>query len=497
MDPNRPSGAARASRIRDLTIDIRASLGAEGEEEFERVWKMLVDVLLSARKLRSLTVKGLLHRTRLARSLSSPRTYGRVDGINPIAASFAIPISYPSTRSHRSPSHSRRRDGTRSPQTFAPSSTGFPFRLTRFATDLHLDEHLTPFWASQAPSIHSLELLSGDVIQVQTPRVPYPLPTLRTFHASLPVQTTMMRDSPVRAAQLDGMWEGECAMVRENLCGVRKASAKLLAMETEVALNPWTSFDEMDDEDDEEGVWMRMRGQPASLPMSGGLHLSAAVSGTPSSYQPPSVLSLHPHISHPNPLTSPSTSSLPLSSIPSPALGPAILSLTLTIFDTPCTARVYTSLIAHLPHLRLLTLTHAELRDVAQRRLAMSVLAGLADLEEFEWAAGTASSGGANAAHSTNMIQSASSHTSAQADVFAALANTSSITAAGESAGSGISASAPASVKCRFLRRITFRWGSGNFFVRRFEREVRGSRRSCASGNSASYGASAWGIVQV
>ena len=114
-----------------------------------------------------------------------------------------------------------------------------------------------------------------------------------------------------------------------------------------------------------------------------------------------------------------------------------ILDLSLRIFDSGVTSAPYTEIIAHLPRLRVLRVVHADMPYHEDRLAAMEALASLQDLEVFEWGGGSPAG---------------------QADIFAAC-----------------------SKRCRSLRRITFRWGNGNYFQRCFERESE---------------VAGWGIVQ-
>lgn len=386
----------RASRLHDLTIDIQASLGVDGDSEFERVLKLMMSVLMSARMLRSLTVKSLHHRVRLACSLSAPYSAGAT----------APATSSPSPCS----------------STSLLLGAGFPFRLERFATDLFCDDLLYGFWSEQSKSLKHIELLSVDYMRSgQTPSVPQALPALNTLHVNQARQTSILRSSPIRTLDLAGIWEGECTIVKDNVCTIEPATLDLLLSETAFILPP-TSFSN-------NRPTQSVKSSPSFPPGGSPFWRNNASPGLPQSSPPygPALRSRSRSRARRelvrNTLLSRSLSTGTLS------LGPGILDLRLTIFDDPVTAHAYTDLIAFLPHLRFLRLTHADMRDVLQRRLAMEVLAGLEDLEVFEWAGG----GGSSAA---------------QADVFAV-----------------------ASKQCRFLREITFRWGNGNYFERKFERE--------------------------
>ncbi|KAF8326662.1 uncharacterized protein EI90DRAFT_3291351 [Cantharellus anzutake] len=109
--------------------------------------------------------------------------------------------------------------------------------------------------------------------------------------------------------------------------------------------------------------------------------------------------------------------------------------LSMEIFDTEVTAHPYTSIIANLPHLKSLSVTHGDMADRDDRAAAINALCQLQELEVFEWGGGSAAG---------------------QADIFAAC-----------------------SKNCKSLRQISFRWG--NYFQRKF---VRDSEHA------------AWGIVR-
>jgi len=104
-----------------------------------------------------------------------------------------------------------------------------------------------------------------------------------------------------------------------------------------------------------------------------------------------------------------------------------ILDLSMQIFDDSVTSTPYIDIITHLPRLRTLRVIHADIPDRDHKVAVMEALASLQDLEVFEWGGGSPAG---------------------QADIFAAC-----------------------SKRCRSLRRITFRWGNGSYFQRRFERE--------------------------
>lgn len=370
----------RAGRLRELSIDIEASLGIEGDSEVTRIIALITDVLHNARKLRSLRIKSILHRARVATALSNLH-----------------------------------------PQQHVPSSdsSGYPFRLERFATDLFCDHNLYGFWSSQSASLKHVELLTlaGDARHPLS--LPYPLPALTTAHITVARQTAILRSSPVRAVDL-AIWEGECALVKENICAVAPATIDLLLSDTSVAL-PKSALNV-----NASCSCSATRGRDRS---SSGLSSSFPAGAGGNTFWRASSSPPHSRTRRRRTLRrTPDGEPIP---------GPGILDLRLTLFDTLITSHAYTDLIAHLPHLRALRLTHGDMASLEHRREALEVLAGLQDLETFEWAGGCPA---------------------AQADVFAVT-----------------------SKRCKSLREIVFRWGNGNYFERRFERESEDA---------------GWGIVQ-
>ena len=99
--------------------------------------------------------------------------------------------------------------------------------------------------------------------------------------------------------------------------------------------------------------------------------------------------------------------------------------LYIRIFDSEVTAHPYNSVIANLPRLKSLHVTHADMVDRDDLASAINALCQLQELEVFEFGGGSSAS---------------------QADIFIAC-----------------------SKNCRALRQITFRWG--NYFQRKFVRD--------------------------
>lgn len=376
----------RAERVRELKLDFEASLGADtNEEEFVGTLELILEVLKRARRLRCLSIKSLHHRARLANMLST--------------GDSVVKLS------------------SQSSTTCPP----FVFKLERFTTDLFCDTHLYGFWRCQAPSIRHVELLAVDSRPGhEPPSLPHPLPQLKSLRATLSQHTDILQHSPVTAVELSGIWEGDCDAIRENLCAVQKATLELLAR----PINHLLDASEPDEDYSRKVLGSHKYGGSTSR----GRRRRALGTITNQNHHSHHHYPYHHYNHHHHiPYHSPSPHHM---HIPHPLiLGPAILSLHLTLFDIPTSSHAYTSLIAHLPHLRLLNITHSDIPTFNdQRRLALNVLASLRELEVFEWAGG--------------------SGPAAQADVFAVLSG-----------------------KCRALRGICFRWGNGNWFEKRFERE--------------------------
>lgn len=370
----------RASRLRELAIDIEASLGVEDDPEFTRILALIMEVLQNSRKLRSLRVKSVLHRAHIAFALSAPFVQ----------------------QQHASSS----------------GNNGYPFRLERFATDLFCDHNLYGFWSSQSASLKHVELLTLPGDARHPPSLPCPLPALTTVHTTVAHQTAILRSSPVRTVDL-AIWEGECSIVKENICAVAPATIDLLFSETFVAL-PKSALDASAScscsttrKRDESPLRLS-----SSFPAgAGGNTFRRGDHPRGTSASPSSPFSSRTRRRH----------TLRRASDEEMELGPGILDLRLMLFDSLITSQAYANIVAHLPHLRVLRLTHGDMPSRAHRLEALEVLAGLQDLEVFEWAGGSPA---------------------AQADVFAV-----------------------ASKQCKNLREIVFRWGNGNYFERRFERE--------------------------
>lgn len=427
--------ASRASRLRSLSLDIQSSLGIEGDPEFERVLGLLTHVLLTARRLQSLTIKALHHRNRLATALSA-------------------------------------------------HAQSFSFSLSKLRTDLFIAPPLYPFIAAARPSLTSIELFSVSFAPAgQAPAVLHPLTALTTVRVHQAVQTSVICGAPVRSLELLGVWEGECALVAENIDQVGKMTEGMMSVPTRMLLGraEMAEFGLDHGEGAEEEVvataktlqaWAHDAYHnanapvvPASPSLSYGSHRSqyahVPVPRTRSrsrsqSQTQPSSSSASPH-----------RPSLPPPSIPAPlVLGPALLSLRITLHDHPTTSHAYTSLLAHLPHLRLLSLTHSDITDLTHRRRALSVLGALSSLEVFEWSGGAGREG-------------------AQADVFDCV-----------------------SKRCKRLRRIVFRWGGREVGEAGGEGEERGRSVSGSGrgrGSDGSWferrfercgGEGVWGIVQ-
>ena len=377
---------SRASRLRELTIDIAGSLGVEGGPEVTRILALIMEVLQSARKLRSLRIKSILHREHIASALSNPQH-----------------LATPSGRK------------------------GYPFRLERFATDLLCDHNLYGFWSSQAASLKHIEVLTLADNARRPPSLPYPLPCLTTAHITVARQTAILRLCPLRTVDL-AIWEGDCTIVKENICAVAPATIDLLLSDTSVAL-PRSTLDAS-----ASCSCSTMRGRDES---SSKLSSSFPAGAGGNTFWRGNHFGGRSASSSPSGSRTRRRHALLHTPDGEQNLGPGILDLRLTLFDILITSHAYTNLIAHLPHLRSLRLTHGDMASLEHRREALEVLAGLQDLEVFEWAGGSPA---------------------AQADVFAV-----------------------ASKRCKSLREIVFRWGNGNHFERRFERE----------GEDAG-----WGIVQ-
>ena len=417
----------RAARVRDLRVDVQAFLGANGSEEMRRTLNSLVEVLRRATRLRSLEIKSIHHRAQIARALSQPAYYDEDGG-----------------------------------SVGGGPAEEYPFCLERFATDLFCDEHLYPFWASQSASITNVELLAVDsgLLRVapstSPPRyVPFPLPSLNTVNAAYAHHLSIVRESPVTSVVLDGVWEGELGMVKDNLCSVKPATLELL-----LADEPLTTSSDLDNTPYQPYTKPSLRNRSPSRK-----RLLIERYGSTSPY-PPSRF---------NPLFASQTNA-PTPLHPAPTLGPALLSLRLTLFDPSPTSHLYTHLLAFLPHLRTLALTHADITSRADRAAALAVLAGegggMRELEEFEW-----SCGGSGGSGCMGM----------QAAVFGAVAGGRGRGATSLWEGNGAFPFAAAGNGAedgwyeggvggerragRCLRVIVFRWGNGNYFERRFERE--------------------------
>lgn len=425
----------RAARVRDLRVDVQAFLGANESEELRRTLNALVEVLRQATRLKSFSIKSIHHRPQIARALSHPAYYDA--------------------------------DSTETRQSRRSSLEEYPFRLERFATDLFCDEHLYPFWASQSSSITNVELLAVDsgLLRVapseSPPRyVPFPLPFLSTVHAAYGHHLSIVRESPVTSVILDGVWEGELPMVRDNLCSVKPATLDLLLSDA--------PFDAEDDSLDSYFSIYR----PAA-PSSVRDRSPSRKRRLIERYGPSATKA---NASSPRINSSDAPITLPLQ--PAPSFGPALLSLRLTLFDPSPTSHLYTHLIAFLPHLRFLSLTHADITSRADRAAALAVLAGegggMRELEVFEWNCGGSGGG---------------SCMGMQAAVFGAVAGgrgrgASSLWEGGngqfpfggagvedlyDGGRGGMGSGRMRAGRC--LRVIVFRWGNGNYFERRFERE--------------------------